>query len=154
MFFLALQNLLWDNNTYLSASEVVLISPGEFWGPGNLSFKTAPWWFSCGWFYGWTPGVGGGQGGLVCCDLWGRKESDKTERLNWTELKGSRFPLMFSICGDISEQQRFNISQWRNGWIICLMLGHFDITRLLIVISPTLFVPKPPLRTEDSEPDV
>ena len=26
------------------------------------------------------------QGGLVCCDSWGRKESDTTERLNWTEL--------------------------------------------------------------------
>ena len=27
-------------------------------------------------------GVGDGQGGLVCCDLWGHKESDTTERLN------------------------------------------------------------------------
>ena len=27
-----------------------------------------------------------GQGGLACCDSWGRKESDMTERLNWTEL--------------------------------------------------------------------
>ena len=35
----------------------------------------------------WTPGVGDGQGGLACCDSWGRKESDTTERLNWTELK-------------------------------------------------------------------
>ena len=35
--------------------------------------------------FGWTPGVGNGQGGLVCCDSWGRKESDTTERLNWTE---------------------------------------------------------------------
>ena len=35
----------------------------------------------------WTPGVGDGQGGLACCDSWGRKESDMTERLNWTELK-------------------------------------------------------------------
>ena len=34
----------------------------------------------------WTPGVGDGQGGLACCDSWGRKESDTTERLNWTEL--------------------------------------------------------------------
>ena len=34
----------------------------------------------------WTPGVGDGQGGLACCDSWGRKESDMTERLNWTEL--------------------------------------------------------------------
>ena len=36
--------------------------------------------------FGWTPGVGDGQGGLECCDSWGRKESDTTERLNWTEL--------------------------------------------------------------------
>ena len=36
---------------------------------------------------GWTPGVGDGQGGLPCCDSWGRKESDMTEWLNWTELK-------------------------------------------------------------------
>ena len=36
---------------------------------------------------GWTPGVGDGQGGLECCNSWGRKESDTTELLNWTELK-------------------------------------------------------------------
>ena len=35
----------------------------------------------------WTRGVGDGQGGLVYCDSWGRKESDKTEQLNWTELQ-------------------------------------------------------------------
>ena len=29
-----------------------------------------------------TPGVGDGQGGLVCCASWGCKESDTTERLN------------------------------------------------------------------------
>ena len=34
----------------------------------------------------WTPGVGDGQGSLACCDSWGGKESDTTERLNWTEL--------------------------------------------------------------------
>ena len=32
---------------------------------------------------GWTLGAGDGQGGLACCDSWGRKESDTTERLNW-----------------------------------------------------------------------
>ena len=37
----------------------------------------------------WTLGVGDGQGGLACCDSWGRKESDMTERLNWSELKWS-----------------------------------------------------------------
>ena len=34
----------------------------------------------------WTPGVGDGQGGLACCSPWGRRESDTTEWLNWTEL--------------------------------------------------------------------
>ena len=41
------------------------------------------------WFDGceseWTPGFGDGQGGLACCNSWGRKESDTTEWLNWTE---------------------------------------------------------------------
>ena len=37
--------------------------------------------------FGWAPGVGDGQGGLACCNSWGRKESDMTEQLNWTELK-------------------------------------------------------------------
>ena len=27
-------------------------------------------------------GVGDGQGGLACCSPWGRKELDRTERLN------------------------------------------------------------------------
>ena len=36
--------------------------------------------------FGWTPGVGDGQGGLACCSSWGRKELDTTEQLNWTEL--------------------------------------------------------------------
>ena len=42
------------------------------------------------WLYGleseWTPGVGDGQGGLVCCDSWLHKDSDMMEQLNWTEL--------------------------------------------------------------------
>ena len=29
--------------------------------------------------FGWTPGIGDGQGGLMCCNSWGRKESDTTE---------------------------------------------------------------------------
>ena len=35
----------------------------------------------------WTPGVGDGQGGLLCCSPWGCKESDMTEQLNWNEPK-------------------------------------------------------------------
>ena len=37
--------------------------------------------------FGWTSGVGDGQGGLMCCDSWSCKESDTTERLNWTDGK-------------------------------------------------------------------
>ena len=48
-----------------------------------------------GWMASWTqfrheseqaPEAGDGQGSLVCCSLWGCKESDMTEQLNWTEL--------------------------------------------------------------------
>ena len=39
--------------------------------------------------FGWTPGVGDGQGGLACCNSWSRKESDTTEWLNWNELNKS-----------------------------------------------------------------
>ena len=35
-----------------------------------------------GHLFEWTPGVGDGQGGLACCNSWGRKESDTTEGLN------------------------------------------------------------------------
>ena len=34
--------------------------------------------------FGWAPGVGDGQGGLVCCDSWGRKS--RTRLSDWTEL--------------------------------------------------------------------
>ena len=38
------------------------------------------------WTWVWVnSGVGDGQGGLACYDSWGCKESDTTERLNWTE---------------------------------------------------------------------
>ena len=35
--------------------------------------------------FGWTPGIGDGQGGLSCFNSWGRKESDTPEQLNWIE---------------------------------------------------------------------
>ena len=39
------------------------------------------------WMWIWVnSGSGDAQGGLACCNSWGRKESDTTERLNWTEL--------------------------------------------------------------------
>ena len=47
----------------------------------------------------WTLGVGDGQGGLACCDLWGRKESDTTEWLNcfipYSKAKFAYYPRCF-----------------------------------------------------------
>ena len=36
--------------------------------------------------FGWTPGVGDGQGSLACCGPWGCKELDMTEQPNWTYI--------------------------------------------------------------------
>ena len=43
--------------------------------------------------FGWTLGVGDGQGSLACCSSWGRKESDMSQQLNWTEL-----PIRYPYC--------------------------------------------------------
>ena len=38
--------------------------------------------------FGWTLGVGDRQGGLVCCNSWGRRVGhDWATELNWTELR-------------------------------------------------------------------
>ena len=63
---------------------------GRDWGreeKGMTEDEMAGWhhWLD-GREFEWPPGVGDGQGGLVCCDSWGNKESDMTEQLNWTEL--------------------------------------------------------------------
>ena len=62
---------------------------GRDWGQeekGTTKDEMAEWHHRLdGREFEWTPGVGDGQGGLACCDSWGRKESDMTERLNWTE---------------------------------------------------------------------
>ena len=42
----------------------------------------------------WTLGVGDGQGDLACCDSWGRKELDMTERLIWSDLIWKMFKLV------------------------------------------------------------
>ena len=63
---------------------------GRDWGQeekGTTEDEMAEWHH---WLDGreseWTPGVGDGQGGLARSDSWGRKESDTTERLIWSNL--------------------------------------------------------------------
>ena len=74
--------LLWLHPSYVS-------DIGRDWGQeekGTMEDEMAGWHHQLnGREFGWTPGVGDGQGGLACCNSWGREESDTTERLNWTE---------------------------------------------------------------------
>ena len=77
---------------------------GRDWGQeenGTTEDEMAGWHH---WLNGleseWTPGVGDGQEGLLCCDSWSRKESDKTEQLNWTELNG-----MFTYMNRLTMQE-------------------------------------------------
>ena len=64
---------------------------GKDWGQeekGTTEDEMVGWhrWLN-GHGFGWTPGVGDGQGGLECCGSWGHKELDMTEQLNWKESK-------------------------------------------------------------------
>ena len=54
-------------------------------------------------------GVGDGQGSLVCCNPWGHKESDTTERLNWTELNWGR--RLYSV---LRSKRKFGFSVRKN----------------------------------------
>ena len=63
----------------------------------------------------WTPGDGDEQGGLACCDSWGLKELDMTERLNWTELNknlvySSGNSIQYSI---MTYMERKSKKKWR-----------------------------------------
>ena len=54
-------------------------------------------------------GVGDGQGSLACCDPWGCKEWDTTERLNWTE----------SFASPDAEKPLFSYHKWVKLWMGC-----------------------------------
>ena len=56
---------------------------GEGDDRGSDGGMASPTWWTWVWV---NSGSWYGQGSLVCCSPWGHKESDTTERLNWTEL--------------------------------------------------------------------
>ena len=63
---------------------------GRDWGQeekGMTEYEMAGWHHQLnGRESEWTSGDGDGQGGLTCCDWWGHRELDTTDRLKWTEL--------------------------------------------------------------------
>ena len=60
--------------------------------------------------FGWTPGVGDGQGGLECRSSWGHKESDMTERLNWAELIFNVWDILKKCTYEIKIYHPFELS--------------------------------------------
>ena len=106
------QSWVFFGRTYAKAETLVLWPPhakswltgknsdaGRDWGQeekGMTEDEMAGWHYRLdGREFEWTPGVGDGQGGLACCDSWGRKESDTTERLDWTELNSLNVSLEY-----------------------------------------------------------
>ena len=71
--------------------------------------------------FGWTLGVGDGQGGLACWGTWGRKESDMTEQLNWTELNWWKLSWQETNIATSSISDINNIADksccWRGWWL-------------------------------------
>ena len=65
---------------------------GKDWGQeekGTTEDEMVGWYHRLsGHGFGWTLGVGDGQGGLACCSSWGCKELDMTEQLNWSRGGG------------------------------------------------------------------
>ena len=76
---------------------------GKDWGQeekGTTEDEMVGWhhWHD-GHGFGWTPGVGDGQGGLACYSSWSRRvRLDSEAELDWTELKG------FGWCMHIHEE--------------------------------------------------
>ena len=73
-----------------SLEKTLMLGNGKYWSQekGITEDKMVGWHHQLDEHgFGWTLGVGDGQGGLECWGSWGRKEVDMTERLNWTELK-------------------------------------------------------------------
>ena len=79
----------------------------------------------------WTPGAGDGRGGLACCDSWGRKESDTTERLNWTERKEKSMMISNILVHTAVLKSVAKISKYKGGfgkeqWMMCC-LGQVEL---------------------------
>ena len=96
---------------------------GRDWGQeekGTTEDEMAGWHHRLdGHGFGWTPGVGDGQGGLVCCGSWGCKESDTTERLNWTELN---IPLYMCTTAFLSTRLSIDILIASMSWLLWTVL--------------------------------
>ena len=77
-------------------------------------------------------GVGDKQGSLVCCSPWGRKESHRTEWLNWTQQKDLLYRTGKSVHCYLAAWTRGTfgrewicVSIWLRPFSVYLKLSHF-----------------------------
>ena len=84
--------------------------------------------------FGWTPGVGDGQGGLVCCGSWGRKESDTTERLNWTELN----PFMSFLTSKTWQKLPFSLGNPFMSVTMLMLFNHKVVSNFFAVLCSSM----------------
>jgi len=75
----------------------------------------------------WTQGVGDGQGGLACCESWGRKESNTTEWLNWTELKSFSMNIYILFYRNSKDWREIKRNHTPKMWIRLQTLGERKI---------------------------
>ena len=91
---------------------------GRDWGQeekGTTEDEMAGWHHRLnGHEFGWTLGVGDGQGGLVCCNSWDRKDSDMTERLNWTDTYEYRYIILnYNFKNSAKKLQKQKFQNWK-----------------------------------------
>ena len=103
---------------------------GRDWGQeekGMTEDEMAGWHHQLnGHEFEWTPGVGDGQGGLVCCDSWGHRVGhDWVTELNWNEISGYRTSLNNYILKDLYA----TASQ-----------GHGNLSNFLVLLMETIIL--------------
>ena len=111
---------------------------GRDWGQeekGTTEDEMAGWHHQLnGREFEWTPGVGDGQGGLACCNSWGRKESDTTEWLNWTEVPKRTKQISkisdkyASIYWRKKKEENLNFILQTTKWYLCNLIVKLSLT--------------------------
>ena len=100
--------ILWppDVKNWLSGKDPDAGKDWRWEEKGMTEDEMAGWHHWLGHEFEQAPAVGDGQGSPACCSPWGRKESDTTGQLNWTNenfgLEWTNFYLTFFKWGKIS----------------------------------------------------
>ena len=124
---------------------------GRDWGQekGTTEDEMARWHHRLdGHEFGWTPGVGDGQGGLACCNSWGRRIGhDWVTELNWTEWKAWHVVLTNNYVGWlINKWKKFFIILNDSFWQPFLISTDFRWRNIYCPFQPTLYILNTPLK--------